>query len=135
VSELHPLAVAGGLGGTPGPPAMPLGSRPGIGRTPVRRPTICHAFGSRSRLSLVLLAGRPDRTWAGLALLRSTALPGSVRALLRMPWQPVRISIGLTVSRSQSNFELDDFIPLRIAAITLGDGEKLTEPASRILGR
>lgn len=117
---------------------MPFGCRPGIWRTPIKRRTIRGTFCSRGRLPLFLLAGRPSRARArrgGLALLRSTTWPGGVLALLRLSWQAVRISIGLTVSWSQGNFELDNFIPLRIAAIALGDGEKFTEPATRILGR
>ncbi len=131
-------AFAGRLGWTPGPPAMPLGCRPGIWRAPFRRRPIRDTFCPRGRLPLLLLARRPSRARAGravLALLWSTTWPGGVLALLRLPWQAVGISIGLTVSRSQGNFELDNFIPLRIAAIALGDGEKFTEPTTRILGR
>ncbi len=117
-------AVAGRLGRPSGPPAMSLGGRPGVGRAPVSRPHIRGgSFSPRGRLPLILLTRRPGRTWTGLALIRSTTRPGGVLTLLRLPWQTVRIPIGLTVSRSQSNFELDDFIPLRVAAIALGDGE------------
>jgi hypothetical protein len=112
--------------------ALESGERPS-GDAPIRG-----AFCPRGRLPLLLLARRPSRARAGravLALLWSTTWPGGILALLRLPWQAVGISIGLTVSRSQGNFELDNFIPLRIAAIALGDGEKFTEPATRILGR
>ncbi|MCM8596829.1 hypothetical protein [Accumulibacter sp.] len=48
---------------------------------------------------------------------------------------PIEVTVGLTVSRSEGDLDLDDFIPLRVGAITLGNGQQFTEPPARILGR
>lgn len=73
--------------------------------------------------------------WSGLALVRATANTRRTRALLCLPFGlPVRRTLGLTVARSEGNFKLDDFIPLLVGAITLRDGEKFAEPATRIQG-
>ena len=111
---------------------MSLGNRPGIRGAHVSRP---FRAGVRSDHRRSLL-----RTWAnwpgaGLARLRPT--PGSRDSLapILLPGLPVRRPLGLAVPRSQGDLELDDFIPLRISAIALGDGQKFAEPTTRILGR
>jgi len=52
-------------------------------------------------------------------------------ALLRLP---IRRTIGLTVSRSKGDLDLNDFIPLLVGSIALRNGEKFSEPPARILG-
>jgi hypothetical protein len=53
-------------------------------------------------------------------------------ALLRLP---IRRTLGLTVSRSQGDLDLNEFIPLLVGSIALRNGEKFSEPSARILGR
>jgi len=65
-------------------------------------------------------------------LVRATDLTGSSLALLRLA---VRRTLGLAVSRSKGDLDLDQFIPLLVGAIALRDGEKFTEPPTRVLGR
>ncbi|HOG03740.1 MAG TPA: hypothetical protein PLL14_07145, partial [Accumulibacter sp.] len=48
-------------------------------------------------------------------------------------WLSVRRSVGLAVSRSDGDFDLDDLIPLLIGAISLWYGEKFTKPPTRVL--
>ena len=45
----------------------------------------------------------------------------------------IRRTIGFAVSRSERDFDLDELIPLFIGTIALGNGEKFTEPPTRIL--
>jgi len=69
-------------------------------------------------------------------LFGTTAAGGSAWTLIRLPLRlPVRGPFRLTVTRSESDLDLDDFIPLRVGAIAFRDGEKFTEPPTRVLGR
>jgi hypothetical protein len=56
-------------------------------------------------------------------------------ALVGLPlaW-PIRIAIALTISRRERDLDLDDLVPLLVAAVTLGYGEQLAQSPTRILG-
>ncbi|HNC50875.1 MAG TPA: hypothetical protein PLO14_01365 [Accumulibacter sp.] len=47
----------------------------------------------------------------------------------------IRRTIRLAVSRGERDLDLDEFIPLLVGTIALGNGEEFAEPATRILGR
>jgi len=119
--------VARSLGWAPRPPAMPLGRRSGIRSSPLGLPISC---GFRPGRGLPRLLARANWPRNGLALVWATTGRGRILAPLRLPG----VAIRLAVSRSQGNFEIIDLIPLRVGTIALGDREKLTEPATRILG-
>jgi hypothetical protein len=53
-------------------------------------------------------------------------------ALLRLA---IRRTLGLAVSRSKGDLDLNEFIPLLVGSIALRDGEKFSEPPTRVLGR
>jgi hypothetical protein len=44
----------------------------------------------------------------------------------------VQRPVGLSVPRSKRDFDLDDFIPLLVSTIALGDAEKFAEPTPRV---
>lgn len=46
-----------------------------------------------------------------------------------------RLIAGNTVTRSELDFQLDDFVPLLIGSITLGDRKEVTQAATRIRRR
>ena len=106
---------------------MPLRCGSRFRRTAIGLP-VRAGVGSGRRLPLI--RARTTRPRTSLALIWATTGSGRVLALLHLS---VR-AVGLPVSRSQGNFELDDLIPLRISTIALGNGKKLTEPTTRILG-
>jgi hypothetical protein len=125
-------ALAGSFRGSPGPPDVSFG-RPRVSRARLGL-SIRAGFrtdGRRSRVSL-----RSQRSGHRLALLRAPARAGgSLTALGRTLRLSVQWTFRLAVARREGDLDFDDFIPLLVAAIALGDGKKFAEPSTRILRR
>ena len=69
---------------------------------------------------LLLLAARTTR----LAMLLLMATPLIAAA--------VRLATGYPVTGGKLDFQLDDFVPLLVAAVPLGNGQQFAQAASRI---
>ncbi|TXT25047.1 MAG: hypothetical protein FD131_4747 [Rhodocyclaceae bacterium] len=76
-----------------------------------------------------------------LLLLTNTATGAGIAARLAMlhvaaAWIAAkRLISGNTVTRSELDFQLDDFVPLLVGSITLGDRKEVTQAATRIRRR
>jgi len=102
---------------------VPLG-RPRLGRSRIRL-RVGNSLGSgRWR---PLLRSRGCRPGSSFPLFLATTRRRDTLTFLGLPlWLSVRRPVGLAVSRSDGDFDLDDLIPLLIGAISLWDGEKFT---------
>jgi hypothetical protein len=124
-------ALAGRLRWAPGPPHVPP-------RWPrIRRARLAGHVARRFRPRPLWLGLLPwcRRFGCWLALLGPTT--GTVRPLppVGLPLAgPVRVAIGLTVSRRERDLDLDDLVPLLVGAVAFGYGEQFAQPPPRILG-
>ena len=122
-------AVAGGFGRPPWPSNVSF-RRARFGRAGFRLGVrACFRPGSgRPRVG-----PRARGPWSALPLFRTPAGAGCTLAPLLLPiGLSVQRPVRLTVSRSKRDLDLDDFIPLLVSAIALGDAEKFAEPTPRI---
>lgn len=92
-------------------------------------PLLCTRHLSLLALPWALPLARPLRTPTGLG--RRTLPPA--RLSLR-PLPPPRVALRLreAISWCGLNFKFNEFIPLRIGPVTLGDGKGVLEPLTRI---
>lgn len=122
-------AVAGGFGRPPWPSNVSF-RRPGVRRAGFRL-GIRDCFRSGSGRPRV--GPRARGPWSALPLFRTPAGAGCTLAPLLLPiGLSVQRPVRLTVSRSERDLDLDNFIPLLVSAIALGDAEKFAEPTPRI---
>ncbi|MBK9783321.1 MAG: hypothetical protein IPP59_03450 [Betaproteobacteria bacterium] len=89
-----------------------------------------------ARSTIIILLLLPPVVARGRVLFR---LPRTCRLVMKHRWalltNTMRLIAGNAVARCKLYFQLDNFIPLLIRSIALGDRKKFTQTATIVVGR